>query len=136
MPNRLEHFSRRGLITGCIALGILLGVARSQQITSEKLVSAYNDVDQINDAVLISNIAVAGKTIECGLFIKPPAVVQPVTPFQAGSDWLQQMTIFARQPYEQNYRVWRNTAALLGYRGLPVFTLRRGRDSPRPNACH
>jgi hypothetical protein len=42
---------------------------------------------------LISNITVAGKPIECGLFVKPPAVVQPVAPFQAGSDWLQQMTI-------------------------------------------
>ncbi|MGH9583469.1 MAG: hypothetical protein ACRD4O_11085 [Bryobacteraceae bacterium] len=51
------------------------------------------DPARINDAVLISNVAVAGKTVECGLFIKPPDVVQPVTPFQAGSDWLQQMTI-------------------------------------------
>lgn len=51
------------------------------------------DIEQINDAVLISNIAAAGKTVECGLFIKPPVVIQPVTPFQAGSDWLRQTTI-------------------------------------------
>ncbi len=92
MPNLLRCSSRRGLNAGCIALGILLGVARGQQTTGEKLVRA-NDPAQITDAVMISNIAVASVPVECGLFVKPPAVVQPVTPFQAGSDWLQQMTI-------------------------------------------
>ena len=74
----------------CIMFG-LLGALHAQQ-TGEKLASAKDDLAQINDAVLISNVAVAGKEVECGLFIKP-TVVQPVTPFQAGSDWLQQMTI-------------------------------------------
>ena len=74
----------------CVLFG-LLGVIYAQQ-ASEKLVSA-NDVEQIHDAVLISNIAVAGKPIECGLFVMPPAVIQPIAPFQAGSDWLRQMTI-------------------------------------------
>ncbi len=63
------------------------------QQTLQVTVSAKDDIEQINDAVLISNIAVTDKTVECGLFIKPPAVVQPVAPFPAGSDWLQQMTI-------------------------------------------
>lgn len=74
----------------CAMLG-LLGALQGQQ-TGEKLLRV-NQAAQINDAVMISNVSVAGKTVECGLFIKPPAVVQPVTPFQAGSDWLQQMTI-------------------------------------------
>lgn len=74
----------------CIMFG-LAGAVLAQQ-TDEKLVKV-DDVEHITDAVLISNVAVAGKTIECGLFIKHPAVVQPVTPFQAGSDWLQKMTI-------------------------------------------
>jgi hypothetical protein len=73
------------------AMGGLVGVAQAQQ-ASERLVSV-RDPEQITDAVLISNVAVVGKSVECGLFIKPPDVVQPVTPFQAGSDWLQQMTI-------------------------------------------
>lgn len=77
-------------VAGCGIFG-LLGVLSAQQ-TSEKLVRA-NQLAQISDAVLISNVAVGGKTVECGLFIKPPTIDQPVTPFQAGSDWLRQMTI-------------------------------------------
>ena len=75
----------------CLTLGVL-GALHAQQ-TSERLVSAKNDIEQITDAVLISNISVGGRTVECGLFIKPPVVIQPVTPFQAGPDWLSQMTI-------------------------------------------
>jgi len=74
----------------CLALG-LVGATHAQQ-TSERLVRVQQ-ATQITDAVMISNVAVAGKTIECGLFIKPPAVVQPFTPFEAGGDWLRQMTI-------------------------------------------
>jgi hypothetical protein len=70
----------------------LLGAVHAQQ-SGEKLVDAHNDIEQINDAVLISNVAVDGKTVECGLFIRPPLVIQPVTPFQAGPDWLSQMTV-------------------------------------------
>lgn len=77
-------------ITACIILGCL-GALHAQQ-AGERVVNA-NDVPQIDDAVLISNVAVAGKTVECGLFIKPPGVMQPVTPFQAGNDWLKNMTI-------------------------------------------
>jgi hypothetical protein len=72
------------------ALG-LVGAVLAQQ-TGEKVVRA-EQAAQITDAVMISNVSVAGNTVECGLFIKPPTVVQPVTPFQAGPDWLQQMTI-------------------------------------------
>ena len=78
------------LWVACILFGFS-GAARAQQ-TGEKIVWV-RDGAQITDAVMISNVAVAGKTLECGLFIKPPVVIQPVTPFQAGSDWLQQMTI-------------------------------------------
>ncbi|HTU48176.1 MAG TPA: hypothetical protein VMF91_24155 [Bryobacteraceae bacterium] len=85
-PSCSSVFSTASLIFG------LLGALHAQQ-TSERLVSAKDDIEQITDAVLISNIAVAGKNIECGLFIKPPVVIQPVTPFQAGPDWLSQMTI-------------------------------------------
>lgn len=87
----ISRFSRHQFFYPICALFGLLGAVRAQQ-TSERLVSA-NDVEQINDAVLISNIAVAGKTVECGLFIRPPVVIQPITPFQAGPDWLRQMTI-------------------------------------------
>ncbi len=85
-----QRLNRRFYVA-CVAL-VLVGALYAQQ-TSEKLVDAHNDIEQINDAVLISNVAVAGKTVECGLFIRPPLVIQPVTPFQAGADWLRQMTI-------------------------------------------
>ncbi len=92
MRNFVRHFIRRDVSAGCIALWAILGVARGQQTTSEKLVQC-NDPAQITYPVLISNVAVGSKSVECGLFVKPPSVVQPVTPFQAGNDWLQQMTI-------------------------------------------
>jgi len=68
----------------CIAFAVL-GVAHSQQTNGEKLVRA-DDPAQITDAVMITNITVGGKNVDCGLFVKPPAVVQPVAPFQADSD--------------------------------------------------
>jgi len=74
----------------CLAVGFV--VPTHAQETTERLLKVVQWA-QITDAVMISNVAVAGKTIECGLFIKPPAVDQPVTPFDAGDDWLQQMTI-------------------------------------------
>lgn len=87
----LEQLRSSGrLYAACVVFG-LAGALHAQQV-GEKLVRV-NDPAQITDAVMISNIAVAGKTVECGLFIKPPIVIQPVTPFQAGSDWLQHMTI-------------------------------------------
>lgn len=73
-----------------LALGLLGSLLARQG--NARLVSARDDVEQINDAILISNIAVGGKTVECGLFIEHDRV-QPVTPFQASGDWLQQMTI-------------------------------------------
>ncbi len=74
----------------CVTFG-LLGAVYGQQ-SGEKVVSVIQ-AEQITDAVLISNVAVAGKTVECGLFIKPPVVIQPVTPFQGSPNWLSQMTV-------------------------------------------
>ena len=82
----------RSLLNVICTLLALLGALYAHQ-AGEKLVDAHNDIEQINDATLISNVSVNGKTVECGLFIKPPLVIQPVTPFRANSNWLQQMTI-------------------------------------------
>src|SRR5581483_1838087 len=88
----VKHLRSKGqLYVICVLIGTSC-VALARQTTGEKLVQA-NDPAQITDAVMISDISVNGKSIECGLFVKPPAVVQPLTPFQADSDWLQQMTI-------------------------------------------
>jgi hypothetical protein len=91
MVSKLIKYPYSNVLDAVCAMFGLVGALLAQQ-TSEKLVRV-NQAAQITDAVMISNVAVGGKTVECGLFVKPPAVVQPVTPFQAGSDWLQQMTI-------------------------------------------
>ncbi len=82
--------SRCGSHALCLLLAFF-GSLHAQE-SGEKVVKLM-DVEHITDAVLISNISVAGKTVECGLFIKPPVVIQPVAPFRAESNWLQQMTI-------------------------------------------
>ena len=76
----------------CAMLATLVGVALAQLAPGEKLLYMKSAV-RIPDAVMITNISVAGKTIECGLWVKWPAVIQPVTPFQADDDWLRQTTI-------------------------------------------
>jgi hypothetical protein len=73
-----------------IVFGLALGVASAQ--VSEKLVRA-NDPAQITDAVMITNVSIGNSNLECGLFVKPPAVVQPVVPFQASNNWLREMSI-------------------------------------------
>ena len=86
-----HRFLRTVVNVTCTLLG-LLGTLYAQQ-AGEKIVDAHDDIEQIHDAVLISNVSVNGKTVECGLFVKPPLVIQPVMPFRASDDWLQQMTI-------------------------------------------
>ena len=75
----------------CIVLALTTGALWAYQGGSDVLYC--NDPAQITDAVMITNVTVEGKTVNCGLFIKPPAVVQPVMPFPAGPDWLQTMAI-------------------------------------------
>ena len=80
----------RGLLVTCTVLG------PSQLSTAQDRgakVVRFLGIARMTDPVLISDVSVAGKTVECRLFIKPPDVIQPVTPFQDGSDWFQQMTI-------------------------------------------
>lgn len=91
LPKFRSQRGWNGFCAACIAFG-LLQAALAQLTDSEKLVRA-NDPAQITDAVMITDISVAGKSVDCGLFVKPPDIVQPVAPFQAGNDWLQKMTI-------------------------------------------
>ncbi len=91
----MTWFRGTAVAAGLLLLALRWPVAlRSQPSPGEKLVSARNDIERITDAVLISDVAVENKTVECGLFIKPPLVIQPVTPFQASNDWVQHMNIF------------------------------------------
>lgn len=86
-----KHRSEWRPLALCVLFGVLQ-ITGAQKSDNEKVVKA-DDPSQITSAVMITTIAVAHKSVDCGLFVKPPAVVQPVVPFQAGSDWLQQMTI-------------------------------------------
>lgn len=90
MSNCLHHLRAHGFCVTCIVFG-LLAAAHAQQ-TGERLVRA-NDPAQITDAVMITDISVGGNGVQCGLFVKPPAIVQPVAPFHAPDDWLKTMTI-------------------------------------------
>ena len=86
---------RYSLSTICSAVSLLcgiFGVAAAMQNATERTIRA-NDPVRTTYPVMITSIAVGGKSVECGLFVKPPSVIQPITPFQAGDDWLQQMTI-------------------------------------------
>lgn len=83
---------RTPAVLGSILFALTCGGVLALQATVDKIVYANAPV-QITDAVMITSIAVEGKPIECGLFVKPPAAVEPVTPFQAGPNWLQTMTI-------------------------------------------
>ncbi len=76
----------------CVLLGLLTAAALAQLAPGQKLLRAQ-EADKVSDAVMTTNVSVAGKTIECGLWVKWPAVIQPVTPFQADDDWLRQTTI-------------------------------------------
>ena len=91
MSNGPRLLKPKSFLVLCILSGFLK-VADAQQSSGEKLIKA-DDPAQITDAVMIADIAVAKKSVDCGLFVKPPLVIQPVAPFQAGSNWLQQMTI-------------------------------------------
>ena len=86
MPQRIAA------LLGGILFVLAPGRVLAFQATGEKILYANAPV-QITDAVMITSIAVEGRPIRCGLFVKPPAVVEPVTPFQAGPNWLQTTTI-------------------------------------------
>jgi hypothetical protein len=75
----------------CILFRVLI-VARAQLASGERVVRV-TDFLRITDPVMITNISVDGKPIECRLFIKPPGVFQAVTPFEAGGNWLSQMIL-------------------------------------------
>lgn len=69
----LTRFGANGFGLACILFSFL-ATADAHQPHNEKLIKADDPV-QITDAVMITNLAVAGKTVDCGLLIKPPAVV-------------------------------------------------------------
>ena len=90
MAKSLGPFVFTGLLL--VQIAWLSNLADAQQTNDEKLVRALN-IQHIEDAVMITDISVGDKSIKCGLFVKPPLVIQPVEPFHGRSDWLRDMTI-------------------------------------------
>ena len=95
MPNFFMQAAPSRLQIGGIALILLLGAAiRTEAQTNpnagEKLVEITPE--HRSDAVMITKITVGDVNVQCGVIINPHEM-QPVLPFQAGSDWLQNMTI-------------------------------------------
>ncbi len=95
IPFRIGTALFTRLLLPCFAVampGVVIVAALAQLAPGEKLLRMM-EADRIPDAVMTTNVSVAGRTIECGLWIKPHAVLQPVAPFQAGDDWLRQTTV-------------------------------------------
>jgi len=67
-----------------------VATAQTSPYLSEKLVQASPQT-RLN-AVMITRVTVGDQAVQCGLMVGPHNV-QRVTPFQAGQDWLKNMTI-------------------------------------------
>jgi hypothetical protein len=91
VTKHLQYF-RLSLQSAALILIGLVAPACAQQVTSERIVQC-NELGHVTDAVLMTGVAVASQNVECGLFIKPHAGMQPVTAFRADNDWIQHMTI-------------------------------------------
>jgi hypothetical protein len=65
---------------------------QAQPATGEKLVEQV-DPQTRGDAVMITKVTVGDTNVQCGL-LTASHDLQPVAPFQAGSDWIQNMSIF------------------------------------------
>jgi hypothetical protein len=115
MSKRLSRIAKSLLFYVLIAPRLNFG-AGAQSTSDEKIVRALN-IQHINDAVMLTDISVGGKSINCGLFIKPRRVIQPVEPFMRGLDWLQDMTISLLNRTNKTI-VWRTQFVLFRYRRL------------------
>jgi hypothetical protein len=75
------------------------------------------------DAVMITKITVGDMNVQCGLLVGPREV-QPVTPFQAGDDWLQNMMVYI---FNRTARTLVSGGIVLGFPELGD-----GRTQPQP----
>ncbi len=88
---------RNGPRGSAIAFGLLvvaavwpnLGVVAA--FAAEKVIEV--EPQHRNDAVAITKVTLGSAEVQCGLVLSP-AEIQPVTPIQAGDDWLQNVTIY------------------------------------------
>ena len=89
MSRTFRPCQARWLIPRCaVALALLPG---GTAWAGEKLIQVEGQ--HRNDAVAIVKVTLGNTEVECGLVISPTEL-QPVMPFQAGDDWLQNLTIY------------------------------------------
>jgi hypothetical protein len=99
-----EFLKRYGLASGCCGLLPLGAICVASALAASAVAQKSISVDQAHreDAVAVTRVTVSGNDIQCGLIISPPnpqpgmppVQIQPVAPFQAGADWLQNTTIY------------------------------------------
>jgi hypothetical protein len=65
---------------------------QTSQATGEKVVRLAS-IENRAMPVWVQKVVVGDREIQCGLFVRPHEV-QPVTPFEAGDDWLKNLTIY------------------------------------------
>jgi hypothetical protein len=89
-----------GFYTGIIAIALLFEVGNRLDVPAVQAQPAMGErmVEQVDpqtrgDALIITKVTVADTNVRCGLLTASHAL-QPVAPFQAGSDWIQNMSIF------------------------------------------
>ncbi len=73
-------------LTGCL---IVLGCC-GEAFATDRTVQV--EPQHRSDPVMVTGVTIGGVPIECGL-VTNPVQLQPVTPFAAGGDWLQNLTI-------------------------------------------
>lgn len=89
MARTLRSYPAPKLLSRCaVALAILLG---GTAWAGDKLIQV--DGQHRHDAVVITKVTYGNSEVDCGLVVSSTAL-QPVIPFQAGDDWLQDVTVY------------------------------------------
>ena len=81
--------------TNLFALSLLLLFVENA-VGQEMMRTVEVEPQHKSDAIMISKVMVGNKSVECRLIVgKPgfPPTVQPITPFLASNDWLQNMVV-------------------------------------------
>ncbi|MGA2274993.1 MAG: hypothetical protein ABSH00_15665 [Bryobacteraceae bacterium] len=97
MSTSFKRSSPSGLYRAATAFGLLVGAAAwanpsvASALAAEKVIEVESQHG--SDAVMVTKVTFGNSEVQCGLIVSPTEV-QPVTPIEAGDDWLQNLTIY------------------------------------------
>lgn len=74
-----------------VALVLIFGTGASNASASQRQIEV--DGQHRSDAVIVANVTVNNVDIQCGL-VASSSALQPIVPFEAGDDWLQNTTLY------------------------------------------